>query len=778
MSPRRIVTVALICIAVIAFIFYFVNLKNPSLLNVPGEGKVGLFVAMLTLILTFFQAWGDLTDVLSRISSQAKKAKSLKKPPRGKLLPPGDGTLPAGSRLIHSQNLIFTGREADLFAVVQHFFYPKITEKAHQALILTGLGGVGKTQTAVEFSYRYHPYFNGVYWIQADQSIEAEIANCGREMGLEAWPEELPDQVAATLRTWNQPERRNLIVLDNLEDISLFRNWISRLGNAFVLVTSRRRDWPVTLGVKVHLLGQFTPAESVAFLCKLAPRLTDFPEGDLKQVADRLGYLPLALHLAGSYLNKFTSLTPKNYLAEIKREGGLMGQSHLPPSMMDNPTRHIVSLRDTYHLSWKQMDENEPVDALARFMLSTAGYCAPGVLIPVEILQNAALVKDGFSETNNELDENRTALLRTLELALERLYDLGLLDRGQGGIIIHPLLAEFARFEDRTAPSHALPVLVRVLVRLTMQACDSRLPEQFKPLRAHVQAAAEAAEQALSQPASQEEAGQAAEDLSGASTLWNNLGLYLRRAAEYKGARTCYERALKLDEAACGENHPYVARDIHNLGLVLRALGDLEGARNCHERALKIDEPIFGPDHPFVASVVSSLGLVLQDMDDFQGARDCYERALRIYEANGGKQDARVATQLNNLGGVLYELGDLSGARRNLERALAIDEAISPDRPAVASDLNSLGVVLHRLGDLEGAQDDLERAVKIDEAHYGLDHPTIARDVYNLGGVYQDQGEPARARQCFERALKIWEKTLPPGHAKIIAVREKLAQVR
>jgi hypothetical protein len=58
----------------------------------------------------------------------------------------------------------------------------------------------------------------------------------------------------------------------------------------------------------------------------------------------------------------------------------------------------------------------------------------------------------------------------------------------------------------------------------------------------------------------------------------------------------------------------------------------LAGARACYERTLKIDEAAYGPDHPEVATDVSNLASVLQDRGDLVGARACYERALRIFE--------------------------------------------------------------------------------------------------------------------------------------------------
>ncbi len=81
----------------------------------------------------------------------------------------------------------------------------------------------------------------------------------------------------------------------------------------------------------------------------------------------------------------------------------------------------------------------------------------------------------------------------------------------------------------------------------------------------------------------------------------NNLGGVLQDLGEMEKAKSCFERALKIDEKTFGLDHPSVATMANNLGLVLRDLGEMEKARECFERALKIDEKAFGLDHPSVA---------------------------------------------------------------------------------------------------------------------------------------------------------------------------------
>ena len=159
------------------------------------------------------------------------------------------GNLPPGSRLLFPINYTFTGRDQDLLDIAGHFFYSEEKDDDNKQVILSsGIGGIGKTQLAVEFCYRYGCFFHGVHWLQADQDIPSQIAGCGSRMGLLPWPEEQPQQVDITLKAW-QDRKPRLVVFDNLESLDVLQEWPPRLSGIHILATSRRSRWPAHLGI-------------------------------------------------------------------------------------------------------------------------------------------------------------------------------------------------------------------------------------------------------------------------------------------------------------------------------------------------------------------------------------------------------------------------------------------------------------------------------------------------------------------------------------------------
>ena len=649
------------------------------------------------------------------------------------------GSLPVGSNIPFPQNVLFTGREADLELIAESLLGKKpSTTLISQAI--TGMGGIGKTQLAVEFAYRYGYKFDGAHWLNLanPESLDSEIAACGRAVGLTY--DDQREQVANTLKLWQSGGLR-LLILDNFESVSEANNILPRLqgANMRLLITSRRSDWPKELGLNQHGLNLFSEKESLDFL-ESALEKSEKRE-DKRALGDKLGCLPLALELAAKYINvnKISIAAHVKELDEILSHES-MGAEWFKSLDIKTPTEHELSLFATFKLSWEQVNGE-----IEKNVFRIAGYCAPNAPIPIEI----------FAQTL-ELDE------KAINKPLYRLNSLGLLNTADSLPSIHPLLAAFAR--STSEGNELLEKLADKLAVLARQANNqvdqTGSLQWFAPFRLHVFSVGEYAEK---------------EGLQDAVNLFGNLGYFLEKIADYAGAKLADERALKIDEAAFGPDHPDVAIDVNNLGMVLKDLDDLEGAKENYERALKIDEAAFGPDHPKVAIGVNNLGTVLKDLGDLEGAKANFERALKIDEASFGPDHPNVARDVNNLGTVLQDLGDLEGAKANYERALKIfEKQLGKDHPNVATLVNNLGLVLQDLGDLEGAKANYERALKIDEASFGPNHPDVARDIHNLSMLFDQMGEKEKAIEYEKRATEILLKFLPPDHPYLKICREHL----
>ncbi|MCL4261689.1 MAG: tetratricopeptide repeat protein [Anaerolineae bacterium] len=208
------------------------------------------------------------------------------------------------------------------------------------------------------------------------------------------------------------------------------------------------------------------------------------------------------------------------------------------------------------------------------------------------------------------------------------------------------------------------------------------------------------------------------------ATSLTGLGALLRAMGKLAEARPYYERALAIREKALGPDHPDTATSLNNLGYLLQAIGDLAGARPYYQRALAIHEKALGPNHPDTATSLNNMGTLLDSMGDLAAARPYYERALSIREKVLGPDHPNTAQTLNNLGYLLQAMGDLAAAQPYYERALLINEkALGPDHPDTARSLNNLAILAYYEGNYAAAARLMRRALVICKQRLGPQHP-------------------------------------------------------
>ena len=522
-------------------------------------------------------------------------------PALGELSRPGP--LPPGAFIPFDRNPFFTGRGDDLLALAALLLSPSELVTPHSSLVTisAGIGGVGKTQLAVEFAYRYGRFFHGVHWVSAENpdAIDAAIAECGRRMGLHPTFGHLPlpDQVALTERAWAGPEAR-LVIFDNCEEPrALARR--PKGGGARLLVTSRRERWDGELGGAVRPVRPLPNDDSVRLLRRHLtegegrPPRGDIGDDDLRPIAAELGELPLALRLAGAYLRLYKRETAADYLAALRRPDVL---AH-PSLRQDGQSTggHVPDVGRTFAVSFDKLQPDNPTDADALSLLACAACFAPGEPLPEALLLAAGEEAAG---------RGQPPAARALDDGLERLLELGLLEgAGADAVRLHRLIARFvagesARQDAReeaggmAAARAAVEGAVNDLAQQQNKAGD---PRSGRTWEVHLRYVTDVA---------------FGRDNNRAADLCNEMGYYLQMGGDLAGARPYYERALAIRERVLGPDHPDTAGSLNNLGVLCYHEGNFATAAGHMRRALAIRERVLGSDHPNTRSSRDNLAAI------------------------------------------------------------------------------------------------------------------------------------------------------------------------
>jgi tetratricopeptide (TPR) repeat protein len=597
-----------------------------------------------------------------------------------KIKPRFPALLPSIWNVSHYRNPNFIGRKSLLNDVSR-----MLTSTG--CIVLHGLGGVGKTQLAVEYAYNNIADYEVVWWIRSEESaiLTSDYADLYPELNL---PQvESQREVVRAVRHWMGQNTRWLLIFDNANSVDSVRDYLPQGRSGHVIITSRdSTNWD-SIAATLQIKG-LEKQESIDFLQKRSGQIDEVKAGAL---AEALGCLPLALEQAGAYI-KTTGRSLYDYLKlfmdhqkEILNHG--------------KPFDYPYTIATTWEISFRrlQIESSVSID-----LLNLCAFLSPDD-IPRDILVNyveylpsslASSLKDPIS-----FDENVSALKR-----------YSLVEATEDSLSVHRLVQAVVRdkLEERDKITWAEAAIRLLEDAFPYDPHNVQTWDESARLLPHALAAAGHSEKLV---VSQETT----------VSLLDELGRYLRRRAEFNEAKSVLERALVLKEKIYGKNDLEVAITLNYLGEVFRDLGDLEPAKKNSERALEICEKVNGPNHPETAGIVNNLGLVLMHLGDLEGAKRYITRALNIVRSVNKPNDQVIATILSNLGMVLQDLGDLEGAKKSYENAIKIDERIyKPDHINFARDLNNLAMVLKDLKEFEESKKNFERALETYEKVYGL----------------------------------------------------------
>jgi TIR domain/AAA ATPase domain len=219
----------------------------------------------------------------------------------------------------------FTGRENEL-QKIESALWPANADAVSidQPVVLTGLGGTGKSTLARQYTWRTQDRYVGIWWLNAERPKNAESWE-GIEHGLVALGDhyiaglaQAKDRAKAAQLTLDFLAQGGfskpwLLIFDNVNDPRVLSQWRPR-GNVKTLITSRLGGWG--RGAAPVEIKEWPTADAVKYLLAKADR-ADLSEDQARAVAEELGCLPLALSHAAAYLRDNTSASAKSYLDAI-----------------------------------------------------------------------------------------------------------------------------------------------------------------------------------------------------------------------------------------------------------------------------------------------------------------------------------------------------------------------------------------------------------------------------------------------------------------------------
>ncbi len=222
----------------------------------------------------------------------------------------------------YRRNPLFTGRE-EILTHLHNTFTIDTPVTSIQAI--SGLGGIGKTQIATEYAYRYRKEYTAILWAQADsrEILTSDFVNIADLLNLPEKNAQDHNYIAQTVKRWLQTNTKWLLILDNVQDFTMIREYLLPEISGHILLTTRLRT-SGRMAKRVEV-GKMTPEEGALFLLRwtniIAPEeaLSNAPKEDqikAVEISRMMDGLPLALDQAGAYIEE-TACSLSSYLGSL-----------------------------------------------------------------------------------------------------------------------------------------------------------------------------------------------------------------------------------------------------------------------------------------------------------------------------------------------------------------------------------------------------------------------------------------------------------------------------
>jgi hypothetical protein len=651
---------------------------------------------------------------------------------------------PASRRLwgnVPARNPGFTGRE-DILAAVREALLAggnAVVQALH------GMGGVGKTQLAVEYAHKFADSYDLVWWIAAEQAelITGRFTALAADLGCAQ-----PGTGLDTLRRAVMVELRGLdrwlLVFDNAESPEDLAGWLPG-ASGHVLITSRVPGWAeVAVPVEIDVL---TRAESVMILQERVSELSAVEAG---AVAEALGDLPLAVVQAASFMAD-TGMSAGEYIGFLSaRAAEILDQGR--------PSSYPASLAAVTQLVFDDLRGDDP--ALAE-LIAICAFLAPEPVYSKWFIRAAPRLPGPLGEHAADPLAWGQVLVRARRSMLVRV--------DQNGVQMHRLTQAIVR--DRLTPERA--TVLRTLAEQVLISSDLGDPEDplswpgWARLLPHILAADPETSRnpefrSLACTASwyllmsgdirgghslagrmhrrwEQQLGQ-----DDHHTLWaaNSLAVSFQMMGRFAEARRLNTDTLARRRRVLGDDCPDTLISANNLALDLYELGNYRGAREIDEDVLARRGRVLGDDHPDTLVSASNLAKDLRELDDLQAARELDENTLARRRRVLGDDHPDTLKSMNNLAKDLRELGDPQAACTLAEDALAHRRRVlGDDHPATLRSADHLAITLRALRQYRAARELDEDTLTRRQQVLGDEHPDTVKSAENLAMDLRALGE-------------------------------------
>jgi tetratricopeptide (TPR) repeat protein len=573
----------------------------------------------------------------------------------------------------YPRNSLFIGRD-DLLSRLRQKLEETDSKHHNHRVAIYGMGGVGKTQIAVEYVYRNRYNYDNIYWINGLD--EAELSSGFQEIAaLTELSAQIGDlnstEVTAHVLYRLGLQQNWLLVIDNLDNFSVADGFLpARHDGGHILITTRSphvQQIPAE-GLEIPVLRE----EEAVHLLLTHSAITDTDlsshKSEILSLVNELGHLPLAVAHAANFIRSlsqgFAEFLP---IYQKSRKEVLLSRATLYPS----------SFATTLFLSLEKVKETKNGVQAIKFLQFLV------FLNPDEILIDFLLAgSQGLSDEIREIVDGSA-----LHSALDLLEHFSLIRRTQRkdaiAFQIHRLIQAFVldQLSEEEANKNRREVI---------GICSAAFPESWETME--TRAVCRKFQNQVVEPAF----NAAAMPSRDAGIILQRIGLFLSEEGEYKDSERLNVRCYETCQVVLGDEHPDTLTSMSNLAVIYWHQGKLQEASDLGERVLEARRRVLGVEHPDTLTSMSNLASLYQHQGKLQKASDLGERVLEARRRVLGEEHPDTLMSMSLLAWLYVDLGQTTAAKILMQQAAESSKRTLGEHPYTVNYERSLEDIIRR----------------------------------------------------------------------------------
>ncbi|KAI2669310.1 hypothetical protein LCP963914a_9955 [Penicillium roqueforti] len=706
-------------------------------------------------------------------------------------------------------------------------------------IALVGLGGVGKSQLAIEYTYRVRSESPAtwVFWVHA--SNEARFEQSFRDIADQV---KIPGRQDPQVNIYKLVENRLrdektgkwICILDNVDDDRFLYSfqaaqkedssrdptntstkplleYVPRGRNGSMIITSRTREVALKLVDRKNLV-EVEPMESSEALELLQRKLPQAGDGEESQkLVDTLELMPLAIVQAASYIqNRTPRYSVSQYLKDFQES------DRKAIRLLKAETGHYYrdwEAKNSILVTWQMsFDYIRQIRPSAAELLSLMSFFdrqeipeslirhrpeAKDILIP-ELLNESDDSEDSESDTGPDFEDDVVTLRNFAFISISengtfftmhRLVQLTmrawLKSRGQMNqwreIFINNLCEEFPTGEYKNW-ERCRALFPHVKCAISQRPASPNCLRQWATL---LYRAAWYASQSGNMADTRDMAARSREErmiLLGEEHEEVLDSTEMLATAYWLGGR--WQEAEQLEvhvmetrKTKLGEDHPSTLSSMANLALTYRDQGRWEEAKQLEVQVLETCKAKLGEDHPSMLSCMGNLASTYWNQGRWEEAEKLEVQVMEISKIKLGKDHPNTLMIMANLAATYANQGRWVEAEQlNVQVMKTRKTKLGEDHPDTLMVMANLAATYRYQGRLEEAEQLNVQVVGISKTKLGKDHPSTLTSMANLASTYRDQGWWGEAEHLFVKVIEARKTKLGEDHPETLSSIGNLAK--